>query len=174
MLRRRKQKCDKIQRRNIGKSQNRKSKVVIPILITENKNTQPLLGLDWLDKLELGLQGRRNTNIIRNKPKDAKNTIIFNEFEDLFKNNGTIEGLTIDIQLKKDIKPIQQKKIPVPIHFQNTVRHELEKLIEKDTWKKRNYRKLLRLNGRQNNKKDKLVKIALDSRKLNESCIKRN
>ena len=26
-----------------------KSKEVLPILITENKNTQPLLGLDWLN-----------------------------------------------------------------------------------------------------------------------------
>ena len=36
-----------------------------PILITENKNTQPLLGLDWLDKLEIGLQGSKKTNVIR-------------------------------------------------------------------------------------------------------------
>ena len=27
-----------------------KSKEVLPVLITENKNTQPLLGSDWLDK----------------------------------------------------------------------------------------------------------------------------
>ena len=32
-----------------------KTKVMLPILITEKKNTQPLLGLDWLDKLEIGL-----------------------------------------------------------------------------------------------------------------------
>ena len=35
----------------------KKSKIVLPILLTKNKNTQPLLGLDWLDKLEIGLQG---------------------------------------------------------------------------------------------------------------------
>ena len=28
-----------------------KSREILPVLITENKNTQPLLGLDWLDKL---------------------------------------------------------------------------------------------------------------------------
>ena len=39
-----------------------KSKEVLPILFTENKNTQPSLGLDWLDKLEIGLQ--YPTNII--------------------------------------------------------------------------------------------------------------
>ena len=35
-----------------------KRKEILPILFTENKNTQPLLGLDWLDKLEIGLQGK--------------------------------------------------------------------------------------------------------------------
>ena len=43
-----------------------KSKETLPILITKNKNTQPLLGLDWLDKLEIGLQGTR-----RERPKSA-------------------------------------------------------------------------------------------------------
>ena len=31
-----------------------KSNEILPILITENKNTQPILGLDLLDKLEIG------------------------------------------------------------------------------------------------------------------------
>ena len=49
-----------------------KSKEVLPILSTENKNTQPLLGLDWLDKLEIGLQGNKNTNIIRHIETDGR------------------------------------------------------------------------------------------------------
>ena len=43
-----------------------KTKVALPTLITEKENTQPLLGLDWLDKQEICLQGNRETNIIRN------------------------------------------------------------------------------------------------------------
>ena len=42
-----------------------KSKEILPILTTENKNSQPLLGLDWLDKLEIGLQGSNKPNVIR-------------------------------------------------------------------------------------------------------------
>ena len=103
-----------------------KTKTVLPILITENKNTQPLLGLDWLDKLEIGLQGNLETNIIRNITASEKGEKIFKEFENLFKNNHTIKDLTIDIQLKKDTKPIQQKGRPVPIHFQNIVKSELK------------------------------------------------
>ena len=48
---------------------------------------------------------------------DERSEKILIEFEDLFKNNHTIEGLKIDIQLKKDTKPIQQKGRPVPIHL---------------------------------------------------------
>ena len=36
-----------------------KSKKILPILITENKNTQPLSGLDWLDKLEMGYRAAK-------------------------------------------------------------------------------------------------------------------
>ena len=152
-----------------------KSKITLPILITENKNTQPLLGLDWLDKLEIGLQGNTNTNIIRYIETDERRQKIVKEYEDLFKNNHTIKDLAIDIQLKKDTKPIQQKGRPVPIHFQKTVKNELKKLIETGHLEKAN-------NTTENCfvspavitiKKDKSVKIALDSRKLNEACVKR-
>ena len=152
-----------------------KSKETLPILITENKNTQPLLGLDWLDKLEIGLQGSKKTNVIRYVEEDDRRKKIISEHEDLFKNNHTIKDLTIDIQLKKDVKPIQQKGRPVPIHFQKNVRDELEKLIKSGHIEKAD-------ESTENCfispavitiKKDKSVKIALDSRKLNEACIKR-
>ena len=71
-----------------------KSKVTLPILITENKNKQPLLGLVCLDKLEIGLPCSRDTNITWNITMDEKSTKLLNEFEDLFKNNHTIEDLT--------------------------------------------------------------------------------
>ena len=81
-----------------------KSKITLPILITENKNTQSLLGLDWLDKPEIGLQGNTNTNIIRHIETSERRQKIVIEYEDLFKNNHTIKDLAIDIQLKKDTK----------------------------------------------------------------------
>ena len=95
-----------------------KSKEILPIPITESKNTEPLLGLDWLDKLEIGLQGSKKTNVIRHVEEDERREKIINEYEDLFQNNHTIKDLTIDIQLKKDVKPKQEKRRPVPIHFQ--------------------------------------------------------
>ena len=152
-----------------------KSKEILPILITENKRTQPLLGPDWLNKLEIGLQGNRNTKIIRHNGIDLRRQKIVNEYEDLFKINHTIKDLTIDIPLKKDTKPIQQKGRPVPIHFQITVKQELENLIEKGHLEKAD-------KTTENSfispavitiKKDKSMKVALDSRKLNEAYVKR-
>ena len=152
-----------------------KSREILPILITENKNTQPLLGLDWLDKLEIGLQGSKKTNVIRHVTGDERRKRIVNEYEDLFKNNHTIKDLTIDIQLKKDVKPIQQKERPVPIHFQKIVHEELEKLIDKGHLEKadRTTENCFVSPAVITIKKDKSVKIALDSRKLNDACIKR-
>ena len=109
-----------------------KSKKILPILITESKNTQPILGLYWLDNLEIGLQCRKNTNCIRLVEEDERRGRIIHQYEDLFKNSHTIKDLTLDIQLKKDpFKSIQQKGRPVLIHFQKLVREELEKLNEK-------------------------------------------
>ena len=41
-----------------------KSKEILAILITENKNTQPLLGLDWLEKLQIGLNKETKTRTL--------------------------------------------------------------------------------------------------------------
>ena len=72
-----------------------KSKEILPFLITENKNPQPLLGLDWLDKLEIGLQARKKTNVIRHVEEDERRERIIHEYEDLFKNNHTIKDLLL-------------------------------------------------------------------------------
>ena len=152
-----------------------KSKEILPILITENKNTQPLFGLDWFDKLEIGLQGCKKTNVIRYVEEEERRKKIIDEHEDLFRNNHTIKDFTIDIQLKKDVKPIQQKAQLVPIHFQKIVCEELEKLIGKGHLEKtdKTTENCFISPAVITIKKDKSVKIALDSRKLNEACIKR-
>ena len=145
-----------------------KTQVTLPILITEKKNTQPLLGLDWLDKLEIGLQRSRETNIIRIISTNGKGERIFEDFEKLFKTNHTIKDLTIEIQLKKDAKPIQQKGRPVAIHFQRIVKKALDKLIEKGHLEKadKTTENCFVSPAVITIKNDKSVKIALDSRKF--------
>ena len=133
------------------------------------------MALDWLDKLEIGLQGNRETNIIRNLEVNERREKILKDYENLLKTNHTIIDHTLDIRLKKDTKAIQQKGRPVPFHFQNTVRIELEKLIEKGHLEKadKTTENCFVSPAVITIKKDKLVKIALDSRNLNEACIKR-
>ena len=134
-----------------------------------------MLGLDWLDKLEILPQGNKNTNIIRHIETDERRQKIVDEYNDLFKNNHTIKDLTIDLQLKRDTRPIQQKGRPVPIHFQKRVKKELEKLLESGHLEKadKTTEHCFVSPAVTTIKKDKSVKIALDSRKLNEACVKR-
>ena len=86
-----------------------------------------------------------------------------------------MNGSEVKIQLKEDARLIQQKGRPIPIHLQQSVGKEKNKLIKQGHVEKAN-------NIDENCfvsptvitvKKDKSVKIALDSRKLNEITIKR-
>ena len=61
-----------------------RAKVTLTILITEKENTQPLLGLDWLDKMEIGLHRNRETNIIRNITANERSVKIFEENKIVF------------------------------------------------------------------------------------------
>ena len=92
----------------------------------------------------------------------------------MFENNGTIKDAEINIQLKPGRYPVKQNARPVPIHLQKDIGRELERLIKSGHLEK--------LNNVDEDcfvspvvitvKSDKSVKIALDSRKLNDSCIK--
>ena len=90
------------------------------------------------------------------------------KFKKLFNENHTVNGIEVKIQLKEDAKLIQQKGRPIPIHLQQSVGKEINKLMKQGHIEKAN-------NIDENCfvspavitvKKDKSVKIALDSRKL--------
>ena len=102
-------------------------------------------------------------------------TALKSKFHKLFSTNHTVKNVEVDIQLKDDAKLFQQKGRPIPIHLQQAVGKEIEKL-----------KKLGHIEKAENIdencfvspavitiKKDKSVKIALDSRKSNEITIKR-
>ena len=82
----------------------------------------------------------------------------------------------MELQLKKDAKLIQQIGRPIPVHLQQSVEKEIEKLTDQGNIENAD-------NIDENCfvspavitvKKDKLVRIALNSRKLNELTVKRN
>ena len=149
----------------------------LPILITK-ANIRPVMGLDWMKRLEISLN-TTNENIkihnIRMDDTEKKILKLKNEFKDLFYNNTEIKNLSVKINLKEDANIIQQKGHPIPIHLQNKVAEEIKRLI------KNGY--LERATEITDDcfvspavitvKKDKSIKIALNSRKLNKATIKR-
>ena len=142
------------------------TKQQLELLITV-KNTHPILGLHWM--IELGLtfeSDKNNININHiNKPKHEIDINITTPKR--FAENQTDKNVEVDIQPKDGVKLIQQKSRPIPIHLQPAVEKEIEKL--------KRQRHIERANNIDENcfvspavitiKKDKSVKIVLDSRK---------
>ena len=128
------------------------------------------MGLDWVKKFKLTI-GR----IQFTKPNQLEKEKVIKKFPDLFENNRTIKDTERNIQLKPGHYPVKQKARPIQIHLQEDVGRELEKLIKDGHLEKINnvdedcFVSPVEITV----KNDKSVKIALDSRKLNDSCIKR-
>ena len=143
------------------------NKQKMEILITERTDMTPLLGMDWMKIFKL-TTGR--IQLAENNQSEKER--IINKFPDLFENNETRKDSEIKIQLKPGHFPVKQKARPVPLHLQEDVGRELEKLIKSGHLKKIKHVDddcfvspvVITV------KSDKSVKIALETRKLNESC----
>ena len=145
------------------------NKQKMEILITVRTDIRPLLGMDWMRTFKLTIG---KIQLTENNQSEKER--MFGKFRDLFENNKTIKDTEIKIQLKPGHYPVKQKARPVPLHLQEDVGKELEKLIRTGHLEK--------INNVDEDcfvspvvitiKSDKSVKIALDSRKLNDSCIK--
>ena len=154
-----------------------KETMELPLLSTKAR-TAPLMGLDWMQRLKINLSSNNDSIQIHNMKLDNTERKIIklqNDFKDFFYNNKEIKNLSVKINSKTGAKIIQQKGRPIPIHLQDQVAQELKRLIK---------------HGYVENateitencfvspavitvKKDKSIKIALDSRKLNEITVKR-
>ena len=67
--------------------------------------------------------------LVRDSSKSEKRQII-KKFLDPFENNTTIKDTETNIQLKPGHYPVNQKERPIPLHLQEDVGRELEKLIK--------------------------------------------
>ena len=145
------------------------NKQKMEILITERTDITPLLGMDWMKKYKLTI-GR--IQLADNNQSEREK--VFNKFPDLFENIETLKDAEINIQLKPGHYPVKQKARPVPLNLQKDVGRELERLIKSGHLEKINTlgEDYFVSPVVMTVKSDKSVKIALDSRKLNDSCIK--
>ena len=136
------------------------NKQKMEILFAERRDITPLLGMDWMKKFKLTI-GRIQLTGTNQSEKEK----VINKFLDLFENNLTIKDTEINIQLKPGHCPVKQKARPIPLHLQEDVGRELEKL--------KKARHLERVSNLDEDcfvspvvitvKNDKSVKIALDS-----------
>ena len=94
-------------------------------LITKRTDVTPLLRMHWMKKFRLTI-GR--IQLTENNQSEREK--VFNKFPDLFENNETRKNTEIKIQMKPGYYPIKQKARPVPLHLQENVERELEKLIK--------------------------------------------
>ena len=143
----------------------------LPLLITKKNDITSLLGVNWLKQLPTTI----NKISLDNNTDQPEPTKIHTKFKTLFETNHTIKNAEVKIQIKPGCYPIQQKARPIPYHLQDDVKNELDRLIKSGH--------LQRLETIEEHcfvspvvitvKKDKTVKIALDARKLNDSCIKK-
>ena len=143
----------------------------LPLLITKRTDITPLLGVNWLKQLAITI----NKISLDNNTDQPETTKIHTKFKNLFETNHTIKNAEVKIQIKPGCYPIQQKARPIPYHLQDDVKNELDPLIKSGH--------LQRLETIEEDcfvsavvitvKKDKTVKIALEARKLNNSCIKK-
>ena len=128
-----------------------------------------------MEKLEITLETGKTLPQIHKIKEDTDVAKLKTKIKKLFNENHTVNGLEVKKQLKEDAKLIQQKGRPIPMHLPQSVEKEIEKLIKQGHIEKVN-------NINENCfvspavitvKKDKSVKIALDSRKVIEITVKR-
>ena len=145
------------------------NKQKMQILIAERNDITTLLGMDWMKKFNLTIG-----NIRLEDNSQSKKRRVIEKYPDLFKNNTTIKDTEINVQLKPGHFPVKRKARPIPLHLQEEVGKELEKLIKTGHLEKVKHvdEDCFVSPVVVTVKIDKSVKIALDSRNVNDSCIK--
>ena len=141
------------------------------MLITERVDIKPLLGMDWLREYNWTIRHiEKWTTPTDHSEGDEKSA----QFEKFFWTSRTINDTEVKIQLKPSHIPIKQKTRLIPFHIQNY----FEKEINKQN-KSGHLEKVQKVDEGCllspvifTVKKDKSVKIALGSRKINDSRTK--
>ena len=136
------------------------------ILITERTDITPLLGMDWMIKFRMTIKQNQTVG-----KKQTEKEGIVKKFNDLFENNTTMKDAEINIQFKPVHYAVKQKARPTQLHLQENLGKQIKRPI-----KSGHLERVQNVEGCFVSpvvitiRNDKSEKIALDSRKLNESC----
>ena len=111
----------------------------LELIISKRNDFTPLVGLNWFDALKIEIRTNNNKEQIKTvQPEDVRK-YMHKKFKKLFEENTTIKDTKVKIQLKPDVKPVQQKARPIPLHLQDAVETKFRNLSNPDTsksWKK--------------------------------------
>ena len=129
-------------------------------MITERRDMTPLLGKDWMKRLKVKIGRMQLTE--NNQSESEK---VFRKLPDLFDNNETMKDTEINIQFKPGHYQVKPKRRRC-----RTRTRKIDK-IRTSREDKRRGRRLFRITGGHILENDE-SNIALDSRNLNDSCIK--
>ena len=97
-------------------------------LLIKRKKTNLLLESDWMTQLGMKLETEKTNPKILNIREDTDITELKRNFKKLFHMNETVKGIEVDIQLKPDVKLLQQEGCPIPIHLKLAVDKVVQKL----------------------------------------------
>ena len=142
------------------------NKQKIKILIIKRTDITPLLGMDWMKKINVTIR-----NIRLNENNQSQKRRVIEKFPDLFKSNTTIKDTDMKIKLMPGHYLVKQKTRPMPLDLQEEVGEELEKLMKTGHVEKvkhvdeDSFVLLVVITV----KSDKSIKITIDSRKFNDS-----
>ena len=117
----------------------------------------------------------KNVAIIENLDSQSLKQLIAKQFPGLVKRIGRSVNQTVRSKLKTNFTPIHQRGRRVPIHLQNQVEQELKKLqengniIKLDKCSDKNFISLIVITV----KRDKTIKLAMDSKIINKAIHKK-
>ena len=149
------------------------------LLVTERR-MRCILGLDLQSKL--GIQTtqksaptrRSRFDVLLCEQLESWKNLFYSKFKDLFDRQGESKNHTVSTKFKYPLCPIQEKGRRIPIHIQDKVQTELEKLLKEGHIKK--------LDKCTSDcfiapivitvKKDNSIKLALDAKPINRQLYK--
>ena len=83
-----------------------------------------------MEKLGITLATGETGPQINHVSEDPDITVLKKKFKTFFNENHTVNGLEVKIQLKEDATLIQHKGKPIPIHLQQSVGKQINKLMK--------------------------------------------
>ena len=107
--------------------------MTLPLLIVRaEKYAPPLLGRAWMTKIRLdwkNLFSPSNGQFVVKGDNDERIERLKERYAEIFKPElGTVKGVTANLHLKDNVKPVFQKARPVPYLLRPTVEKELKKM----------------------------------------------